>query len=202
MAPSALKPRLIQLIEREAHRSTPEMPGRIIAKLNALADTDMIEALYRASAAGVQVFLNIRGICMLVPGIPGLSENIRVSAIIDRYLEHGRFIFFQNGGQEEVYCSSADWMQRNLEGRVELLFPVEDEDLKHRIKDMLESYLADNRQSFLLQADGSYLPASPPDDSLPVQAQATLYQRAAERNRPDVAVDRREFRVRRKPPKV
>ena len=139
---------------------------------------------------------------MMVPGVPELSENIQVTAIIDRYLEHGRIFHFQNGGQDEYYCSSADWMTRNLEGRVELLFPIEDLELKHRIQEMLALWLGDNRQSYTLQTDGSYLPVTSLDDSLPVQAQSSLYRLACERNKPDVAVDRKEFRVRRKPPRL
>jgi polyphosphate kinase len=202
MAPTQLKPRLIQLIEREAHRSTPEMPGCIMVKLNALADVQVIEALYQASRAGVRIFLNIRGICMLVPGISGQSENIRVTAIIDRFLEHSRLAWFQNGGQDELYCASADWMPRNLEGRVELMFPVEDEALKRRVRQALETYMADNRMSFELQSDGSWLPAGSLSDEAPVQAQAELYRRAVERNRQDAANDNKEFKVRRKPPQT
>jgi polyphosphate kinase len=139
---------------------------------------------------------------MLVPGVPGLSENIRVTAIIDRYLEHSRLVWFQNGGQDELYCASADWMPRNLEGRVELMFPVEDDLLKQRIKETLDTYLADNRQSFELRSDGSWIPVEAPDDQLPIQAQAVLYRRAVERSRQEAGNDKKEFRVRRKPPKV
>ena len=123
MAPIDLKPKLISLIDREIERSVPERPGRIVAKMNSLADPEMISALYRASRAGVRVMLNVRGICMLVPGVAGMSENITVVSVIDRYLEHTRIFWFENGGADELYLSSADWMPRNLDRRVELMFP-------------------------------------------------------------------------------
>ncbi|MDR2136534.1 MAG: polyphosphate kinase 1, partial [Treponema sp.] len=129
IAPTSLKHRLLELIDREISRSDRETPGRIMAKLNSLADTDVIDALYRASGAGVKVSLCVRGVCTLVPGEPGLSENIQVRGIIDRYLEHSRIYYFANGGAEELYLSSADWMPRNLERRVELMFPVLQDDI-------------------------------------------------------------------------
>jgi len=124
IAPTALKRKLLELITREINRSSMEAPGRIMAKMNALADPEIINALYRASQAGVKVLLNVRGICTLVPGIKGLSENIRVVSIIDHYLEHSRIYYFSNGGAEELYLASADLMTRNLDRRVELMFPV------------------------------------------------------------------------------
>ncbi|MDR1899641.1 MAG: polyphosphate kinase 1, partial [Treponema sp.] len=127
IAPVNLKRRLLELIERETKRTGQGYSGRITAKLNALSDTDIIDALYRASRAGVKVLLCVRGVCTLVPGLPGLSENIQVTGIIDRYLEHSRIYYFANGGAEELYIASADWMPRNLERRVELMYPVEDE---------------------------------------------------------------------------
>lgn len=202
MAPTSLKSRLIQLIDREALRSTPENPGRIIIKINALADPEMIEALYRASAAGVKTTLIVRGICMLVPGVHEMSENIRVISIIDRYLEHSRIYYFRNGGAEELYAGSADLMPRNLERRVELLFPIENHDLQKRVKSILETYLSDNVQSHELQPDGSYLRINPASGEFPSASQAALYEAACNRARIAAPVNRKEFNVRRKPPQA
>ncbi|MFO8065259.1 MAG: polyphosphate kinase 1, partial [Spirochaetia bacterium] len=138
LAPVGLKTRLLQLIDRERRRASPEAPGLIMAKVNSLSHPEIIDALYRASQAGVKVMLNVRGICMLVPGVPGLSENITVVSIVDRFLEHGRAFYFENGGAEEMYLSSADWMPRNLDRRVELMFPVESAALKRRLKHVFE----------------------------------------------------------------
>jgi polyphosphate kinase len=156
IAPVLLKRRLLELIEREAIRSSPEVPGRIMAKMNALADPDVIKALYRASRADVHIQLNIRGICMLVPGLPGLSENIRIVSLVDRYLEHSRILYFANGGAEEFYLSSADWMPRNLERRVEILFPVLQENIREQIRRILDVYFRDNKQSWLLDSAGNW----------------------------------------------
>ncbi len=198
MAPTALKGRLLQLIDREAQRSTPENPGVVILKLNALADPDIIEALYRASGLGVRISLIVRGICMLVPGVQEMSENITVMSVVDRYLEHSRLYYFYNGGAEEIFCGSADLMPRNLERRVELLFPVEDAGLKKRIKKVLDTYLTDSSNSHILQKDGSYVrrvPGSGPAK----RSQQVLYDAA--RSRADIVapVNRKEFNVRRKP---
>ena len=125
MAPTALRGRLVALIEREQRRAEAGQPARIRAKMNALVDVEMVQALYRASQAGVRIELNVRGICVLRPGVPGLSENITVTSVVGRYLEHARVFVFHNGGDDEVYLSSADWMPRNLDRRIELMFPVE-----------------------------------------------------------------------------
>lgn len=202
MAPTSLKSRLIQLIDREALRSTPENPGRIVIKINALADPEMIEALYSASSAGVNITLVVRGICMLVPGVHEMSENIRVLSVVDRYLEHSRIYYFRNGGAEEFYAGSADLMPRNLERRVELLFPIEDPDLQKRVKSILETYLADNAQSHALQPDGSYLRRRPGAGEVASASQATLYEAACNRARIAAPVNRKEFNVRRKPPQA
>jgi len=199
MAPNALKPKLLQLIEREAQKSGPDTPGFIIAKMNALVDIDVMDALYAASKANVQVVLNIRGVCMLVPGVPRLSENIRVLSIVDRYLEHTRAFWFQNGGQNEVYLSSADWMPRNLEGRVELLFPVEDVVHKELIRSMLDIYMRDNVQSWDLSPDGTYRKNLPIGERL--SAQERLYTQTVKRNAERNREDKKEFNVRRTPPK-
>lgn len=202
MAPNALKPKLLKLIEREVAKSSEDNPGSIVAKMNSLVDIDIVEALYAASQANVRIRLNVRGICMLVPGIPGRSEHIRVTSIIDRYLEHTRAFHFRNGGQDEIYCSSADWMPRNLEGRVELMFPVEQEDLKERIKSMLDLYMRDNCQSSELQADGQYRPVQSGPGEAAVQAQTSLFAAACEINRKTLKTDRKTFNVRRKPPRA
>ncbi len=156
MAPTQLKSRILQMIEREASRAKNEEPGIIIGKMNALADVDVIRALYSASQAGVRIRLNVRGICMLVPGVKGLSENIQVVSVIDRYLEHARAFYFRNGGTDELYLSSADWMPRNLERRVELMFPVGDPAMRRRILRFMELSLDDERKGHLLRTDGSF----------------------------------------------
>jgi polyphosphate kinase len=199
IAPTALKYRLIELIDREAKRSSQAYPGRIMAKMNALADTDVIGALYRASQAGVKILLNIRGICTLIPASPGLSENIRVVSVVDRYLEHGRIVYFNNGGAEEFFLSSADWMPRNLERRVELMFPVLQEDIRTRLRDTLEAYFRDNTQAWQLGGDGLWSRLKPPPGEEPFGAQEYLLRRAAEAEEKPWA-SRREFIVRRSPP--
>ncbi len=200
MAPISLKERLISLIVREAERSTPENPGLIMAKLNSLAEPDVIEALYRASCAGVTIRLNVRGICMLVPGAPGLSENIEVVSIVGRFLEHSRICYFRNRGNDEIYLSSADWMPRNLQRRVELLFPVEQADLKERLKNDLQLFFQDNTQAHVLQMDGTYRKKVPLASEKPFQCQRFFYQEAQKRARTGPLSPRREFNVRRRAP--
>ncbi|MDR2097639.1 MAG: polyphosphate kinase 1 [Spirochaetaceae bacterium] len=154
IAPLSLKNRLIELIEREREKASGGQNALIKAKMNALADTDVIDALYRASHSGVKIYLNVRGVCMLMPGLPGLSENIKVVSVIDYFLEHSRIIFFENGGNTELYLSSADWMTRNLERRVELMFPVVNQEIKSRVCDILDAFFKDNCQAHTLDADG------------------------------------------------
>jgi polyphosphate kinase len=154
IAPLTLKKRLIELIERETEHASLGQDALIRAKMNALADTDVIDALYRASCADVKILLNVRGVCTLIPGLSGLSKNIKVVSIIDYFLEHSRIIFFENGGNTELYLSSADWMTRNLERRVELMFPVLDASIKHRLSVILDSFFKDNCQAHALGADG------------------------------------------------
>ncbi len=177
VAPFDLKERLLFLIDREIQRSSPESPGLIMAKLNALADTEIIDALYRAAKAGVCIRLNIRGVCTLIPGVKGLSENISVVSVLGRYLEHARILYFQNGGAGELYLSSADWLPRNLERRVELLFPVLDESIRRRVFGILESYFLDTVQSYRLSSSGKWQRIHPPKGSEAFQAQAALYER-------------------------
>ena len=155
-APHTLKPSLLQLIASETERASQGQQAYIWAKVNSLQDPDIIEALYKASKAGVTVKLNVRGICCLRPGVKNLSENIVVTSIIDRYLEHPRVMLFHQGGQNKVFISSADWMVRNLEKRVELLVPIEDNDSKKRLIKILKTYLDDNVKARLIKGDGSY----------------------------------------------
>ena len=202
MAPATLKRKLLAHIQREA--AGAESGGLIMAKMNSLSDPDVIAALYAASQAGVTVLLNVRGVCLLRPQVPGLSDHIRVVSIVDRFLEHSRIAYFRNGGAEQVYLASADWMPRNLERRVELMFPVEQPDLRRRLVRILELYFADNCHSYELQPDGGYRKRLPPPEGesrhAVVHAQERLQQqaRAAERRR--VRPDTREFTVRRRPP--
>jgi polyphosphate kinase len=199
IAPITLKDRLIELIDREAKRSSGENPGRIMAKMNALADPGVIRALYRASQAGVHIHLSVRGICMLVPGLPGLSENIRVVSIVDRFLEHSRIFSFANAGTEEFYLSSADWMPRNLERRIELMFPVLQADLRERIRTILEACFRDNRQSWLLNSDGRWIRQEPSAGDEPFRCQDYLLAQAAGEVE-SLWAPRQEFVVRRSPP--
>lgn len=154
--PGRLKQRFLDLIEREIQVSTPDRPGLIMAKVNSLQDKEVIRALYQASQGGVKVMLNVRGICCLRPGIEGVSQNIEVRSIIDRYLEHARIFYFRNGGHEEVYLSSADWMTRNLEKRLEIIFPVTAANVRRRLIDIVKVYFADSRKAWQLQTDGSW----------------------------------------------
>jgi polyphosphate kinase len=179
-SPFTLHPGLLRLIDREAELARAGKPGRIIAKMNALQEIKVIEALYRASTAGVQVDLLVRGQCVLRPGIPGVSENIRVRSIIGRFLEHSRIFHFGNDGQPETYLSSADWMDRNLLRRIEVCFPVLDIDLTKRVfNEGLENYLVDNTQAWILQPDGRYV-REQPGKAMPHSAQANLMARWGE----------------------
>jgi polyphosphate kinase len=156
MAPHGLRRRLLRLILRESVQSTPERPGLITAKMNSLVDKEIIEALYRASQKGVRIKLNVRGICCLRPEVKGLSENIEVVSIVDMFLEHSRLFYFFNGGEEEVYLSSADWMPRNLDRRLELMFPVEDKKNKKELIQLLSLYFKDNLKAWTLSPGGEY----------------------------------------------
>lgn len=154
-APTAMKHTLLDLITGEAERAKQGLPARILAKVNSLQDPDIIKALYKASKAGVEIKLNVRGICCLKPGDPKHSKNIEVVSIIDRFLEHARLFYFHQGGDAEVYISSADWMTRNLEKRVELMIPIEEPQLKRRLVRILEAFFQDNTQASRLLPDGS-----------------------------------------------
>lgn len=156
LAPLWLKDRFLYLIRREKRNAEQNLPAYIIAKMNSLCDRDVIEALYEASAAGVQIELIVRGICCLKIGIKGVSENIKVRSIVGNFLEHGRIFYFENAGKPEIYMGSADWMPRNLERRVEILFPVESEELKQKVCHILKMQLKDNVKAHILLSDGTY----------------------------------------------
>jgi polyphosphate kinase len=162
VAPWNLRERMLALIERETAHAKAGREARITAKINRLTDLEIIEALYRASQAGVEIDLIVRGACMVRPGVPGLSQTIRVRSIVGRFLEHSRIFYFANGGDEEVYIGSADWMTRNLDRRVEVVTPVLDPQLRKYLKDtVLAAYLRDNVQARNLNADGIYEKAKP-----------------------------------------
>ncbi len=156
VAPVSLRSRMLELIARERDRCYQGGVGRIVAKVNSLVDPEIIAALYEASQAGVEIDAIVRGICCLRPGVPGISENIRVISIIGRFLEHSRIFYFYNGGEEEIYIGSADWMQRNLDRRVEAVAPIEDPILFKEVQEILGIMLADNRQAWELDAEGHY----------------------------------------------
>lgn len=159
VAPMDLREKLTALLDREIEHQRAGRPAHIIAKFNRLADLEIVEKLYEASQAGVRVDLIVRGICMLRPGIPGLSENIRVRSIVGRFLEHSRVFWFSNGGNDQVYIGSADWMARNLKHRIEVVAPVTDPKAKSYLRDvLLEAYLSDNTKARELQPDGRYVP--------------------------------------------
>ncbi|MFT9849830.1 RNA degradosome polyphosphate kinase [Aneurinibacillus sp. REN35] len=178
VAPNGLRNKILQLIDNEIAKSTAENPGRIILKMNSLTDKKLIKALFKASAAGVQIDMIIRGICCLRPGIPGVSENIRVRSIVDRFLEHSRIFYFQNGGDERIYLSSADWMTRNMERRVEIMFPIEVESLKRRVKEVLHLQLQDNVKARVLNSEGVYTSVQPAAGEKRVHSQLQLHDLA------------------------
>jgi polyphosphate kinase len=157
VAPVNLRGRTVELIKREVEHHRAGRPARIIAKLNSLTDTKLVRTLYEASQAGVPIDLIVRGVCSVRPGVPGLSGTITVRSIVGRFLEHSRIVYFANGGEEDIYIGSADWMFRNLDRRVELLVPIEDPKLKRHLKDeVLDLYLRDNTKARRLMVDGTY----------------------------------------------
>jgi polyphosphate kinase len=157
VAPINLRDRLNELFDREIQHKQEGRPARIIAKFNRLADLQIVNKLYEVSKAGVEVDLIVRGICMLRPGIPGLSDNITVRSVVGRFLEHSRVFYFANGGEEEIYIGSADWMARNLKHRIEVVVPVTEPGAKDYLRNvLLDAYLRDNSKARELQADGSY----------------------------------------------
>ncbi len=157
VAPVTMRDRMLSMIQREAEHAQNGYSGRIVAKMNSLVDVPVIQALYRASQAGVKIDLILRGICSLRPGVEGVSDNIRVISIVGRFLEHSRIFYFHNNGEEEIYIGSADWMGRNLSRRVEAVTPIEDPKLIKQLQEILGIMLSDNQQSWELQSDGSYI---------------------------------------------
>jgi polyphosphate kinase len=156
VAPFELHRKMLRLIEREAQHAAKGLPARIIARMNSLVDPDIIQALYQASRAGVKIDLIVRGTCCLVPGVKGLSENITVRSVVDRFLEHSRIYYFENACQPEIFIGSADWMPRNFFRRIEVVCPVEDGNLRERITEILGIALADSVKARTLHSDGSY----------------------------------------------
>ena len=188
VAPLGLREQVVELIEREGRNAQSGKPARIIAKMNALVEPMVIDALYRAARSGVRIDLIVRGTCCLRPGIPGLSENIRVISIVDRFLEHSRIFYFDNAGAPEVFLGSADWMPRNFLRRIEVMFPVEDARLQARlVQDLLPIILNDTVKARELRADGTYVRVGPADGQEPVRSQAVFQALARESAR--VAVD-------------
>jgi polyphosphate kinase len=177
-APLGLRDQLLELIDGETKRKQQGEKAQIIAKVNSLVDPALIDALYAASRAGVQIRLNVRGICCLRPGVPGMSENISVISIVGRFLEHARVFYFHHGGDERVYISSADWMPRNLDRRVELLVPVEDTAARRRLINILEIYFRDTVKARRLRSDGTYERLAPESRQKSVSSQETLYRQA------------------------
>ena len=187
VAPSRLQTVLVEKIDREAANARDGKPGRILAKLNGLLEPALVKALYAASRAGVKVDLVCRGICSLRPGIPGVSDNIRVTSVVDRFLEHSRIFYFENGGTPEVFTGSADWMDRNLSRRVEVIFPVEQPDLKARLIDeILKTTLADNVKARELLPDGTYRRVAPAEGEPVLRSQRRFLELADANTRPGV----------------
>jgi polyphosphate kinase len=184
VAPLGLHEAVLGLIARETEHAKAGKEARIVAKMNSLVDADVIAALYAASQAGVHVDLMVRGICCLRPGVPGVSDNIRVRALIDRFLEHARIFYFRNGGSEEVFGSSADWMPRNFRRRVEVMYPILDDSLKRRaIDEILGTSWRDTTKAWSLKQDGSYTRIVAKDDETPFRSQTRFIELSRERAR-------------------
>lgn len=183
VAPINLRQRCMELIDREIHFAQQGEPAHMVAKMNSLLDKEIIAKLYEASRAGVKIELIVRGICVLIPGIPGISDNITVRSLVGRFLEHSRVFWFANGGREELYIGSADWMPRNLNDRVELMVPVKDPELCQRLKNMVRLELADNQKAHIMQSDGTWVKDIAPVERVCAQAE---FQRLAEKRDRDV----------------
>ena len=189
LAPTTLRERFLKMIQRERRRAAAGQPAEIVAKMNSLIDEEIIEALYAASAAGVRIALNVRGICALRPGVPDLSANIEVISVVDRFLEHARVYYFLNAGDDELYLSSADWMTRNLDKRIELMFPIQTEEHKSRILGNLRAMFRDSVKARVLKGDGVYERRKPSADEPAFRVQQHLQDEAhrrAARERPGV----------------
>jgi len=180
-APLGIRPRLIELIANEAERKRQGEAATIEAKMNSLADPELIEALYRASQTGVKIRLSVRGICCLRPGVKGVSENISVFSVVDRYLEHARLFRFLNGGEPKLFFSSADWMPRNLDRRIELMVPVEDREGREKLSGILQTCLADTTQAWRLKSNGSYERRHPDSRNPELRSQETFQRQAIAR---------------------
>ncbi len=181
VAPLGLHEAVLGLVAREAEHARAGRPARIVAKMNALVDADVIEALYRASQAGVPITLLVRGICCLRPGVPQVSETIEVRALVDRFLEHGRAFHFANGGKDEVYVTSADWMPRNFHRRVEAMIPVDDPLIRARLIEILQIQCADNAKTWLLKSDGKYERVQPKPGVPVVRSQTKFIEMTRDR---------------------
>src|SRR6185436_13044218 len=181
VAPRGMRERFIEMIRREIRHKAAGRPARIFAKMNALVDPDIIAALYEASRVGVSIDLIVRGICCLRPGLSGVSEHIRVISMIGRFLEHSRAFYFLNGGQEEVYIGSADWMPRNLDRRIECVLPIQNPAHRQTIRTLLELMWSDNRQAWDLQPDGTYLQRSPSSPETERATHRTLAEQVGNR---------------------
>jgi polyphosphate kinase len=177
VAPRGMRERFLEMIGREVEHRRAGRPAHIMAKMNALVDPDIIVALYEASRAQVPIDLIVRGICCLRPGLPGLSETIRVISIVGRFLEHSRAFYFLNGGEEEVYIGSADWMPRNLDRRIEAVTPIEDPAHRQALRDLLRLMWLDNRQAWELRPDGSYEQRRPSGDEAERATHRVLLER-------------------------
>ncbi|MDZ8184568.1 MAG: polyphosphate kinase 1 [Nostoc sp. ChiSLP02] len=178
VAPVNMRDRFLALIRREIENVQNGFSGRIVAKMNSLVDPEIIATLYEASRAGVQIDLIVRGICCLRPGLKDISENIHIISIVGRFLEHSRIYYFHNNTQEEIYIGSADWMRRNLDRRVEVITPIKDPDIAKDLQEILGIMLADNRQAWELQADGTYIQRRPYEGSPEANSQKTLMNMA------------------------
>ena len=181
-APFTLHRGLVKRIRTEREHAEQGRPSRIIAKMNSLYDEELVNELYAASRAGVQIDLIVRGVCQLRPGIEGLSENIRVRSVIGRFLEHTRVFYFDNNGVPELLCSSADWMTCNMFHRVEICFPIKHKRIRDRLVEDLNLYLADNTHAWILQGDGTYKLISPEADDIEIDAQGILLDRWTSRH--------------------
>ena len=179
-APFGLHEKILELINNEIDNVQSGGAGHIIAKMNALVEPEIIRALYRASCAGVYVDLIVRGICCLRPGIPGVSDNIRVRSIVGRFLEHSRVYYFHANGREAVYCASADWMDRNFFQRIELCYPINDAQIKQRLLTDLDTYLNDKQQAWILHHDGNYTRVQQDSKEEPVSVQIALLRELGE----------------------